>query len=239
MGIKKVNLRTGKLIDHGKTVFDTEGTGRVDVELSFGEDYENHKDKIQVMAEEEERRRAEEYAAYQQRDLNEAIKNEWRGVPSEYGLTRSATKAVNNFQVEDDFSPVFDGRNFESISGVNATPDQFEKELAMQELMDYSNQQRIKYSRENEGQMIGNRMYPAEDVMATNDIYPNIINKEKGPSVWERGVDIANDAVIDSFGAAGYAAIDAYDWASGMFDKLNNLNRPKDKPKRYGIKGTK
>jgi hypothetical protein len=239
MGIKKINLKTGRLIKDGKELFNTGGTGRADVELYLGEEYENHKDKIQVMAEEEERRRAEEYAAYQQRDLNEAIKNEWRGVPSEYGLTHSATKAVNNFQVEDDFSPVFDGRNFESISGVNATPDQFEKELAMQELMDYSNKQKIKYSREHEGQMIGNQIYPSDRLMAINGISPNTINKEKGPSVWEKGVDIANDAVIDSFGAAGYAAIDAYDWASGMFDKLNNLNRPKDKPKRYGIKGTK
>jgi hypothetical protein len=219
MAYNKINLITGKLIKDGETLFDTQGTGRAEVELSFGEDYENHKDKIQVMAEEEERRRAEEYAAYQQREINNAVNKERAGIPSDYGHTYSAMMAEDPIGV--DYSPVFDGGNLESISGVNATPDQFEKELAMQELMEYSNQQKERYA--------------ASQKEARE--------RDNAPSAWEEFESGANDIVLDGVGATGNALINTYDWASGLLDDsttfLNNLNRSKTKPKLYGRKGTK
>jgi len=170
-----------------------------------------------------------EYQKEYQSDLNYAIKKELSGIPSEYGYTRSASEADKNVQRglvdKHDYSPVFDSNNLERISGKNAGLEQFDKDLARKELIEYSNRQQRKYAREQEswydpilslGSMDIDIMNPNE---IANKMQESLFDAfDAGENAYDWTIDTAKNAykVYDNF--------DSREFISDKYDDIMNWN---------------
>jgi len=167
-----------------------------------------------------------EYQKEYQSDLNYAIKKELSGIPSEYGYTRSASEADKNVQRglvdKHDYSPVFDSNNLERISGKNAGLEQFDKDLARKELIEYSNRQKRKYAREQES-WYDRYVSRVDDIMNPNEIADKMQESlfdafDAGENAYDWTIDTAKNAykVYDNF--------DSREFISDKYDDIMNWN---------------
>jgi len=160
-----------------------------------------------------------EYQKEYQSDLNYAIKKELSGIPSEYGYTRSASEADKNVQRglvdKHDYSPVFDSNNLERISGKNAGLEQFDKDLARKELIEYSNRQQRKYAREQESWY--------DPILSLGSMDIDIMNPNEIANKMQESLFDAFDAGENAYDWTIDTGENAYDWTIDTAENAYDL----------------